>query len=38
MSYSHIPQSGQLFLKQFWLGLAMAMTIWALLGLGTAIG
>ena len=38
MSYSRIPQAGQTFPKQFWLGIAMASSIWALLGLGTAIG
>jgi hypothetical protein len=39
MSFPCIPQVGhQTFPKHFWLGLAMAASIWALLGLGTAIG
>lgn len=34
----YIPQVDQTFPKHFWLGLAMAAAIWALLVLGTAIG
>jgi hypothetical protein len=34
----YIPQVDQTFPKHFWPGLAMAAAIWALLGLGTAIG
>ena len=38
MSIPCIPQATQTFPKNFWLGLTMAASIWALLGLGTAIG
>ena len=37
MSISCIPHTEQAFPKHFWLALALAASIWALLGLGTAI-
>ena len=38
MSIPCTPIENLIFPKHFWLGLAMAATIWALLSLGTAIG
>lgn len=37
MSMSCIPPAEKAFLKHFWLAMTMSATIWALLGLGTAI-